>query len=142
MKKDKYQKIIELVQKALNSNDESFEDIETVSENAAAIISDNFKIEVRKYVHVMSASEIRHTIKRHGKYSNDRNPVQLSDFALIPIIHNSFDRIVLGGATAKTKNQCIIYEKKIADIYYCVEEIRTGRKKLAFVTLYKRKSRI
>jgi hypothetical protein len=142
MIKDKYSKIIDLVQIAITLKDDVFIDLEKVSQNAAAIIIDNFKIDVSSYIHVISTSEIRHTVKRHGKKSNDRNPVEISDFALIPIIHNSFDRIVLGGVMPKTKNQCIIFEKKIGDIYYCVEEIRDGRKKLAFVTMYKRKSRI
>jgi len=142
MAKDKYLQIIDLVEIALTFNEDVFIDLEKVSQNAVAIITDNFKIDVSSYTHVISTGEIRHTVKRHGKKSNDRNPVEISDFALIPIIHSSFDRIVLGGIMPKTKNQCIIFEKKIGDIYYCVEEIRQGRKKLAFVTMYKRKSRI
>lgn len=142
MNNNTFNKIELLVKVALKTNDERWENLEKVSKLEEAIISDNFKIELTNYVHFISTNEIRHTFKRHGEASNDRNPVTAADFLLIPVIHSTFDRIVLGGITKKTKNQCVIYEKRIGDIYYCVEEIRTGRKKLAFSTLYKRKSRL
>lgn len=84
----------------------------------------------------MDSDIVKHLIKRHGQSSNDRNPISIQDFLLIPIIQKEFDYRWV----SKTKQGllAITYVKKVVDTYYYVEEIRTGRKKLALKELRKR----
>jgi hypothetical protein len=55
---------------------------------------------------------------------------------LIPFIIENYDFIGKG-----KEDNTIVYKKIINQEYYYVEEIRTGRKKLALKTLYKHKKR-
>ena len=135
--------ILDLIEIALSDpNYNGFEDLGALSKNEIESIKKLLNEDLSGYVHVISADQVRHSIIRHGIDSNDRNPILVSDFVLIPIILTDFDTIKKAGTGKKSQNQFIIYEKKIGDIYYCVEEIRKGRKKIAFYSLYKRKSQV
>jgi hypothetical protein len=63
--------------------------------------------------------------------------LQWEDFTLVKLITSYYDSLKKG----KLCNglQTIVYEKLIGDKYFVVEELRTGRKKLAFKTMYKNK---
>ena len=90
---------------------------------------------------VIAVSDIRHTLLRHGKKTEKKQvAVSFDDFLLIPKIIKKFDDVKLSGYTKKTNLKTIKFTKNINKInYVCIFEIRTGRKKLAFKTLYKKK---
>ncbi|MBR3710150.1 MAG: hypothetical protein IKM99_04220 [Bacteroidales bacterium] len=61
---------------------------------------------------------------------------------MVPYIIQQRDNIRI--STSKTRQRestVIVYEKQIDLDFYYVEEIRTGKKSLAFQTIYKRPSK-
>ncbi len=89
--------------------------------------------------HGMDESFVRHAVSRHGE-SNEihsgQPPVTAEDFQLIPEIVRHYDKAKLIGKNAQGK-PLIRYRKKSGDIYYHIEEVRSGQEKLAAVTMYK-----
>ena len=99
-------------------------------------------IDLTGYKHVIETSGVQHAEKRHGKQSNDRTPLTLEDYLLVPYIIKTRDKISI--STSKTRQRestVLVYEKQIDFDFYYVEEIRTGKKSLAFQTIYKRPSK-
>ena len=98
-------------------------------------------IDLKGYKHVIETSGVQHSEKRHGKQSNDRLPLSIKDYLLIPYIIRNRDKVEISTTKTKRHNmEVLVYEKLIGMNYYYVEEIRTGKKSLAFHTLYKRKT--
>ena len=97
-------------------------------------------IDLAGYKHVIETTGVRHSETRHGKKSNDRTPLTLEDYLLIPYIIKYRDKVTFSNKkTKKHKLKTFIYRKTIGNLYVYVEEIRIGRNKsLAFHTLYKR----
>ena len=97
-------------------------------------------IDLTGYKHVIETSGARHSETRHGKKSNDRNPLTLEDYLLIPYIIKYRDKVELSDKKTRLHRlKTFVYRKTIGNLYVYVEEIRIGRKKsLAFQTLYKR----
>ena len=92
------------------------------------------------YKHVIETSGVRHSESRHGKKSNDRTPLTLEDYLLIPYIIKYRDKVEISDKKTKLHGlKTIVYRKTVGNLYVYVEEIRIGRNKsLAFQTLYKR----
>jgi hypothetical protein len=97
-------------------------------------------IDLTGYKHVIETSGVSHSESRHGNRSNDRTPLTLEDYLLIPYIIKYRDKVTFSNKkTKKHKLKTFIYRKTIGNLYVYVEEIRIGRNKsLAFHTLYKR----
>ena len=96
-------------------------------------------IDLNGFKLVIETSGIQHSENRHGKQSKDREPLSLEDYLLVPFIIRNRDKVSI--STSKSKRHemgIVVYEKLIGSNYYYVEEIRTGKKSLAFQTLYKR----
>jgi hypothetical protein len=96
-------------------------------------------IDLKGFKHVIETSGIQHSERRHGKRSKDREPLSIEDYMLVPFIIRNRDKVSI--STSKSKRHemnIVVYEKLIGSNYYYVEEIRTGKKSLAFQTLYKR----
>ena len=94
-------------------------------------------IDLNGFKHVIETSGIQHSENRHGKQSKDREPLSLEDYLLVPFIIRNRDKVSI--STSKSKRHemgIVVYEKLIGSNYYYVEEIRTGKKSLAFQTLY------
>ncbi len=100
-------------------------------------------IDLKGYKHVIETSGVRHSKTRHGEESNDRTPLSIEDYLLIPYIIKHRDKVVLSDKkTKKHKLKTFVYRKTIGNLYVYVEEIRKGKNKsLAFQTLYKRQIR-
>jgi len=99
-------------------------------------------IDLKGYKHVIETTGIQHSVNRHGEQSDDREPLAIEDFLLIPFIIRNRDKVSVSTTTTKRhKASVLVYEKQIGKEYYYVEEIRTGKKSLAFHTLYKREKR-
>lgn len=99
-------------------------------------------IDLTGYKHVIETSGVQHAEKRHGTKSKDRTPLTLEDYLLIPYIIKNRDNVTI--STSKTRQRestVLVYEKQIEFTLYYVEEIRIGKKSLAFQTLYKRSTK-
>ena len=100
-------------------------------------------MDVSNYEHGIDSSAIYHILKNHavpGEGGRGQIPVTANDLKLLPLIVAHPDRIEEAGNTALGL-QGIRYIKRINGYVIYVEEIRTGRKRLAATTFYKRKSR-
>ena len=99
-------------------------------------------LDITGYKHVIETSGTGHSQNRHGGSSNDRMPLTVEDYFLIPYIIKNRDAVIISPFLTRIhKNKVFIYEKKIGDHYVYVEEIRRGRNKsLAFQSLRKRKA--
>jgi hypothetical protein len=90
------------------------------------------------YSRIITKSAVLHSLERHGPKSTDLVKIAIEDFALIPFIVKGANKISLSKSKTKSNDlECVKYEKLIGDKYYYVEEIRTGRNKLALKTLLK-----
>lgn len=73
------------------------------------------------YKHVIETSGVQHAEKRHGKQSNDRTPLTLEDYLLIPYIIKNRDEISFSPSkTTYRGNNVILYKKKIGFQYVYV----------------------
>lgn len=99
-------------------------------------------VNLEGYKHVIETSGTAHSEDRHGVSSNDREPLTVEDYFLIPFIIKNRDSVIISPSlTRRHKNLVFIYEKKIGNQYVYVEEIRKGKNKsLAFQSLRKRKA--
>ena len=96
-------------------------------------------INLKGFKHVIETSGIQHAEKRHGFKSNDRVPLSLEDYLLIPFIIKNRDKVEVSAQTDISHHNTILkYTKQIGDTYYYVEEIRKRNKSLAFKSLIKR----
>ena len=96
-------------------------------------------IDLKGYKHVIETSGIQHSEKRHGKQSKDREPLSIEDYLLVPFIIRNRDKVSISTTKSKRHDMhLLVYEKQIGVNYYYVEEVRTGKRSLAFQTLYKR----
>ena len=97
-------------------------------------------VDLTGYKHVMETSGNSHSLRRHGIESNDRSPISVQDFLLIPYIIKYRDKVTIPKTKTKQHGlRTVIYRKTIGDVYFYVEEIRNGRNKsLAFHSFYKR----
>ena len=133
MKYQKVETIIDLINKTLrNPNKKFFVDFKKVSKKEISKISELLEKEIKLEYHSLSSDEIIHIKNRHPNITD-------TDFCLIPEIIKNPDNIELGDSNTHKGLETIIYSKTIGFQYFIVEEVRTGRKKLAVLTLYKNK---
>ena len=97
-------------------------------------------IDLTGYKHVIETSGTNHSQNRHGEKSNDRMPLSIEDYLLVPYIIKFRDGVEISNNNSRSHHhRTFIYRKAIGEQYVYVEEIRIGRNKsLAFQTLYKR----
>jgi hypothetical protein len=83
---------------------------------------------VEGFKHVVTFSNARHIYKNHGgdfeKLSNQK-PVTEIEFANFPYVVNAFDTINIGNS-----ENTIVFEKKIGNYYFVVEEVLEAQKTL------------
>ena len=132
-------KILSVIQAAIN-DEKKGADLFAVDEKFAQLCKNELNLDISGFSHYIYSDDVRHLIKRHGQGSKDRNSITNQDFLLIPIIQKEYDKIWV----SKTKQglDAITYVKEIIDEYYYVEEIRTGKKKLAVKELRKRNKKV
>ena len=122
----------------------SWKDYALVSPQLAKKIKEITGLDVSNYVHSITTDGIKHADKTHG-VGNEKDPKQIpiikEDFLLIPDVIRTPDSISISKEKTKgTHLHAIRFGKKFGDTIYVVEEIRAGRKKLAFKTMYKVKA--
>ena len=87
-------------------------------------------IDLKGYKHVIETSGVQHSEKRHGNKSEDRIPLSLQDYLLIPFIIRNRDEVTISPSkTGTNKQNVLLYKKKIGFRYVYVEEIRDGKNK-------------
>ena len=112
---------------------------ETIDEELMALAATH-GINLNGFKHVIETSGIQHAEKRHGSQSNDRVPLSLEDYLLVPFIIKNRDKVEISTQKEQSHhNSILVYTKQIGDTYYYVEEIRKQNKSLAFKSLRKRK---
>ena len=141
--------IVKFVEEAIANSKKGDKNLENtwlnfgnIPQHTIDYVKKNFNINLTGYKYVLEASYVLHTLSRHGDDSNDRCPISAFDFCVIPLILSEFDKIELG--LPKNNNlKTLLFKKKIDNQWYYVTatEVRTGKKSLAFNTLYKRKTR-
>ena len=107
-----------------------------IDKNLILTIKTSTKIEIKDYKHTVSNFEIRHALLKHSK---DPLPLTEKDIGLIPDIIKNYDEIKLSKKT-RTGLNAIMYIKHYNSFTYYIEEIRTGKRELAFKTMYKNKT--
>lgn len=112
-------------------------DYASVTKEQADRISNSTGIDVTGYIHQMQGSEITHALNRHGKESGGfQISITPEDLEQVPEIIANAESISITGKT-KQGHEVIEYRKRSNGHTVVIEEIRTGRKKLAFKTMYK-----
>ena len=98
-----------------------------------------YNIDLKGYKHVIETSGVQHSEKRHGSKSEDRTPLSLQDYLLIPYIIKERDKVEMSPQRdVMHHNRILVYTKQIGDTYYYVEEVRMKNKSLAFKSLRKK----
>ena len=125
-----------------NSNEYHFAIVDNQVDEDLIEIAKKSGINITGYKHVIETSGTTHTQNRHGADSNDRMPLTIEDYLLIPEIIRHRDSVIVSPSVTRIhRNPVFIYEKRIGDCYVYVEEIRRGRNKsLVFQSLRKRKA--
>jgi len=132
----------ELVELIGTSCDYKFCIIDETIDDELIELAAQHNIDLKGYKHVIETSGIQHSEKRHGDSSNDRTPLSLEDYLLIPYIIRNRDEVSFSPSkTASREKSVILYRKKIGCQYVYVEEIRNGKNKsLAFKSFRKRET--
>ena len=98
-------------------------------------------LNLQGYRHTIDTASVRHIHAKHGdpNIEKSRGQIDISsdDIKFIPDVLASPDKVIFG-VRSKRNHPFIGYLKRMADgSTFYVEEVRTGRKELAAVTLYK-----
>lgn len=121
---------------------ESFEDYMPVSDSFADRVQELTGIDVHGFTHSIVDDNVRHAMNRHGagnESSQEQVPLTEADLLLLPEIIGRPDAIRSAGISTLGGQPIIAIEKQMADgTTFVVEEIRKGRRKLMFLTAYKK----
>lgn len=138
---DVERQINELTDKAINDKDsKDIVFIGKVSEMNAKMLQEKTGLDFTGFVRTIDADHIRHALIRHG---NDKVPVTVNDFQMIPKIFAEPDEVYLSKKLSKSrKKPVLIYKKQLGDNFYFAEEIydttKDGKlKRLSVMTLAK-----
>jgi hypothetical protein len=103
-----------------------------VGDALARLAADN-GLSIEGYSHTVDTSAVRH-MEKHGA---DGLPITEADIKTIPDVIGQPDYIIFGSRNRK-RSDTIVFSKNMPDgsVIY-VEEVRTGRKRLAANTMYK-----
>jgi len=97
-------------------------------------------LDVTGFVHVVHPDAAKHAVKEHGDASREVSrgqlPITADDWAAIPDVLASPDRIEYLGQSRRGPER-LGYWKQINGTLFYVEEVRTGRRTLAAVTMWK-----
>lgn len=126
-----------------NVNEAVIEDYHAVTQSEALKLQKATGLDLAGYTHSLDNYSVKHILKVHGDGSTEalrgQLPVTAQDFAHLPEIVSKWDKVEHVGQT-KQGREALQYTKTIGDTMYLVEEVRTKKKKLVPVTLYKRRA--
>lgn len=114
---------------------------ETIDDELMALAAKH-GIDLTGYKHVIETSGVQHAENRHGIQSNDRIPLSIEDYLIVPFIIKERDNVTISPQKdISHQNSVLKYTKQIGDTFYYVEEIRKKNKSLAFKSLRKRETK-
>lgn len=134
-------RIISLAKNSINkpSNTKIDVIINTITAKEAALLKNRFGIEIEGYIRKIDNFSIIHTYKNHGNAAKEEKrgqvAITIADFALIIEIAKVENAVYIG--KNKLGRDCILYRYKKDNVYYYIEEIRTGKKEIVLNTMYK-----
>lgn len=118
-----------------------WEDFAKVEAQEADRIRTETGMDVAGYVHTLTDSDLLHILKRHGEGHEEwpgQEPIGRDDLLRLPEIVRDFDR---AWRTDRPGAPVALWvSKRINGTVFVLQEVRTGRKKLAIKTLWKRKA--
>lgn len=121
---------------------DSFEDYMPVSESFADRVQAVTGIDVHGFTHSIVDDGVRHAMKRHGEgneKAEGQTPITEQDLMRLPEVMSAPDSIRAAGVSRSYRLPIIAVEKKFSDgTTIVVEEIRKGRRKLMFLTAYRK----
>ncbi|MDR2390739.1 MAG: hypothetical protein LBE84_03540, partial [Planctomycetota bacterium] len=126
---------------AIPENNNLFADIGSVTAETAKRVKEKTGIDITGYTFVIDSSGIKHALDKHGvgkETEGDQQPITRDDFILIPEVLAHPEQIESAGKN-DMGNDLIRFSKNFNGMLYVVEERRTGRRKLALQTIYKKK---
>ena len=78
-----------------------------------------YGIDLTGYKHVIETSGVQHAEKRHGIKINDRTPLTLEDYLMVPYIIKNRDTMEISPATTTIRgNTVILYKKRLVIIMF------------------------
>ncbi|HRJ62477.1 MAG TPA: hypothetical protein PKZ99_14995, partial [Azospirillaceae bacterium] len=95
------------------------------------------------YRYAMDSDEVRHAIREHGDAGREAARGQIAvtsaDFRHVRDVFQRPDNISAGGLSKRHKNATLLFERKIGGIdYTVVGEIFAGKRRVGFLTMYKK----
>lgn len=122
----------------------SFANIAKVSDLTATQIEKETGLDVKGWTHGIDEAAVRHIIKRHGDPAKEAKMGQIAvtkqDIEQIENVINSPDSVEYGGINDRG-NETLIIKKTLGDKTICIQELRTGNKKLSVVSMYIKKKK-
>lgn len=122
----------------------SFANIAKVSDVTASQIEKETGLNVKGWTHGIDEAAVRHIIKRHGDPVKEAKMGQIAvtkqDIEQIETVINSPDSVEYGGINDRG-NETLIIKKTLGDKTICIQELRTGNKKLSVVSMYIKKKK-
>ncbi len=116
---------------------DAFCDLDFVQPEIANRIERLTNFDVRGFRHSVGESAIRHVLNRHGnakiEITRGQTIVTPEDFLLLPEILANPDEIFVGNDP-----NVVQFCKRLGSDLLVLQEIRTGRKKLALLSMWKR----
>lgn len=113
--------------------------IEKINIIEAEKIKKRTGLNLNGYERILDKSSIRHVIKKHAtqkEYERGLVPVLFEDFELIPKIAKP-ENIIYTSRTKDNKD-AILYQFEDENVFFYLEEVRTGRKQVVLKTMYKK----
>jgi hypothetical protein len=114
-----------------------------VDPEEVGILAQRAGFDATGYVHTADNGALRHAYKQHGTAATElprgQLPVTSADMARLPVITRPEN--LVGSAQTNQGLQTLHYEMPEGDTLFAVEEVRRGRRELAFKTLYKYKTK-
>lgn len=134
----------EFVQKAREVRENTKAEIEMPSPSGrfVSFVKSVLDLDIAGYKRKIDNYAIKHIFNSHGKETELKRgqiPVSEDDFIFYDDIVTNYDKIARGGKT-KQGRDTIAYLKHYGDTIYVVEEVRTGKKTLTPVTMWKMKA--
>lgn len=128
---------------ARKSGNDLWLDYDRVSDDEARKIKAQTGLDVAGYTHSLDESAARHMLKEHGDPGRQaalgQLPLTEDDLTRLPGIVHNFDSVSRGNKLRGLDT--VIFSKIFPDgTHYFVEEVRTGRRKLAAKTMWKERA--
>jgi phage-Barnase-EndoU-ColicinE5/D-RelE like nuclease3 len=128
--------LVHLATSKQGGND-AFCDLDFVAPAVAARIERLTNLDVRGFRHTVGESAIRHVLNRHSdqkmELTRGQVAITVEDFLLLPQVFADPDEIFVGD-----DQNVVQLCKRLNNDLLVLQEIRTGRKKLALLSMWKR----